>query len=163
LTAYDAAEWSDLFVATTGASAALAGLLFVAVSINIERILKYEGLPERALETVLLLLGALVVSVVGLIPGQSRVALGAELLGVGLILAAAIARLPISQAGEQETRGRLLGRWAIRAGGTVPLVVGGASVLAGSGGGLYWIAAGIVLALVGAICNAWVLLVEILR
>jgi hypothetical protein len=163
LTAYDAAEWSDLFVATTGASAALAGLVFVAVSINIERILKFEGLPERALETVLLLLGALVVSIVGLVPGQSRVALGAELLVVSLILGFAIARLPTRQTGRQETRGRLLGRWVIRAGGTVPLVVGGASVIAGSGGGLYWIAAGIVLALIGAIGNAWVLLVEILR
>jgi hypothetical protein len=47
--------------------------------------------------------------------------------------------------------------------GTVPLVVGGASVLAESGGGLYWIVAGIVLAVVGAVSNAWVLLVEILR
>ena len=29
--AYDIDEWSDLFVATAGASAALAGLVFVAV------------------------------------------------------------------------------------------------------------------------------------
>jgi hypothetical protein len=41
--AYDPTEWSDLFVANAGASAALAGLVFVAVSINIERILKFDG------------------------------------------------------------------------------------------------------------------------
>lgn len=32
--AYDATAWTDLFVAAAGASAALAGLVFVAVSIN---------------------------------------------------------------------------------------------------------------------------------
>jgi hypothetical protein len=71
--AYEAAEWSELFVAAAGASAALAGLLFVAVSINVERILQFQGLPERALAA-LLLLGVLVISIIGLIParGTSR-------------------------------------------------------------------------------------------
>ncbi len=41
--------------------------------------------------------------------------------------------------------------------------MGAISVLAEGGGGLYWIAAGILGALVGAVANAWVLLVEILR
>ena len=85
MTAYDTAAWSDLFVATAGASAALAGLVFVAVSINLERILEFAGLPERALQTLLLLLGVVVVSIIGLIPGQSDTALGAELLAAGLI------------------------------------------------------------------------------
>jgi len=160
VTAYDASQWTDLFVATAGASAALAGLVFVAVSINIDRILKFEGLPERALETVLLLLGVLLVSVIGLIPGQSHVALGAELLGVSLAIGAFIARLPTTGA---ERRSWLLSRWAVRMAGTVPLIVGGASVLFEAGGGLYWVVAGILLALVGAVANAWVLLVEILR
>jgi len=43
VTAYDAPEWTVLFVGTAGASAALAGLVFVAVSINVDRILKLEG------------------------------------------------------------------------------------------------------------------------
>jgi hypothetical protein len=58
--------------------------VFVAVSINIERILRFEGLPERALESVLLLLSVVIVSIIGLIPGQSHIALGAELLAAGL-------------------------------------------------------------------------------
>jgi hypothetical protein len=164
VTAYSPTEWHDLFVATAGASAALAGLVFVAVSINIERILRYRGLPERALETILLLLGVLLVSIVGLIPAQSHVALGVELLVVGLAIAGVVVALPAGhETGEPEPRSWLWSRWGVRLAGTVPLIVGGASVLASSGGGLYWIVAGIVLAIVGAISNAWVLLVEILR
>jgi modulator of FtsH protease len=162
--AYDPSEWHDLFVGTTGASAALAGLVFVAVSINIERILKFAGLPERALETLMLLLSVLLVSIVGLIPGQSEVALGVELLVISLSIAAFIARLPTARGmTNDEPRIWLWSRWGVRIFGTVPMSIGGISVIAGSGGGLYWVAAGIVFALVGAVANAWVLLVEILR
>ncbi len=62
MTAYDPSEWSDLFVASAGASAALAGLVFVAVSINLERILSLPGILERALETLILLMSVTVVS-----------------------------------------------------------------------------------------------------
>ena len=77
------AEWHEMFVAAAGAAAALAGLVFVAVSINVERILSFHGLPERALQTILLLLAAVVVSLVSLIP-QSIEALAVELLVVGI-------------------------------------------------------------------------------
>jgi hypothetical protein len=90
MAAYDASEWTDFFVAGAGASAALAGLVFVAVSINVDRILRLQGVPERALATVMLLLTVVLVSLIGLIPGQSRAALASELLGVGLVFAVLI-------------------------------------------------------------------------
>jgi hypothetical protein len=162
--AYDPSEWSDLFVATAGASAALAGLVFVAVSINIERILEFPGLPERALETILLLIAVLLVSIVGLIPGQSHVALGLELLVVSLAIGGLIVRLPtIRSDPKAERQGWLWSRWGIRIAAAVPLVVAAISLLTESGGGLYWLATGIAFAVTGAIANAWVLLVEILR
>ena len=108
--------------------------MFVAVSINVERILQFPGLPERALETVLLLLA----SVMAVLSTRS---------------------LP---EGSPPTA-QLLGRLFLWAGGTVPFVVGGASLIAETGGGLYWIAAGILLGIVGGVANAWVLLVEIRR
>jgi hypothetical protein len=57
----------------------------------------------------------------------------------------------------------LASRLVIRASPTLPLVVGGVSVLVETGGGLYWTVAGIVVATGGAVASAWVLLVEILR
>jgi modulator of FtsH protease len=162
--AYDPTEWKDLFVAVAGASAALTGLLFVAVSINLERILRFEGLPERALETLLFLVSVLLVSIVGLVPGQSHVALGIELLLVSLVAAVVILRLPTLRMSDDEVeRSWVLTRWAVRLLATVPFVVGGLSVLAECGGGLYWVVAGIVFAIIGAVASAWVLLVEILR
>lgn len=163
--AYDPSEWSDLFVAVAGASAALLGLLFVAVSINLERILRYEGLPERALETMLLLLLVLVIAIVGLIPAQSNVAFGLELLVPAALVALFVFRLPGSRAEETgvEPMQWRASRFGIRLLGTAPLAIGGLSVLLEAGGGLYWVVAGIVLAICGAVSNAWVLLVEILR
>jgi modulator of FtsH protease len=168
LVAYDASAWSDLFVATTGAAAALAGLLFVAVSINLERILQYPGLPERALETLLLLLGVVVASVFGLVPEPGRTAVGLELLVVGLVLVIVVgvvfAKSVRRVRGNANTpRLYLPGRILLVVPGTVPYVVGGASLLAEAGGGFYWVLAGIVGGLIGGVINAWVLLVEIQR
>ncbi len=165
MTAYDPAEWSDLFVAVAGASAALLGLLFVAVSINLERILKFEGLPERALETLLLLLLVLILSVVGLMPGQGAEAFGIEVLAIGLVMGAITLRLPIVGQDEEgnEPLQWKIDRWGVRFCCIVPVLVAGLTLLLESGGGIYWLAAGIVFGISGAVANAWVLMVEILR
>jgi hypothetical protein len=161
--AYRAAEWSDFFVASAGAAAALTGLLFVAVSINLERILGIEGLPERALETLLLLLGVLVVSLLCLAPGESQTALGWQLLVQGALWTAGIGRAALSGGPGAVEPVRYAQRVLLLLMGTVPFLVGGISMLEGSGGGLYWTLGGIVGAIVAAVVNAWVLLVEILR
>jgi len=161
--AYTPTDWHDLYVATASATAALTGLLFVAVSLNIERILNFEGLPERAMQTLVMLLTPLIVSIAGLIPGQSKTALGVELLVLGVGSTCAIVqtlRRTIPAGRNYQRAGFHL---LITLPASVPLVVGGASLLAGRGGGLYWIVAAIAWAILGASVNAWVLLVEILR
>ncbi len=62
-----------------GAAAALTGLLFVSLSINLEQILGQVWLPRRAALTLMLLFETLVLAVLGLV---SAIVL---LLGVGVM------------------------------------------------------------------------------
>ena len=90
-------------------------------------------------------------------------ALGVELLVLSLGFSVAVGVLlmrTVPGAKEYERAGLHL---LLVLPGTVPMVIGAVSVLAETGGGLYWIIAGILGAIFGASVNAWVLLVEILR
>lgn len=164
VTSYQPASWHDLFAASAGAAAALTGLIFVAVSINLKQILNDRRLPIRAAETLVLLLGLLFVSVFVLVPGQARALLGSEIAALGLVMAAFLTpkrlRLPRE---EGEPRSWSLVPLLVILGGTIPMIVAEISVLAGAGGGLYWLVPELILAFAGAIANAWILLVEIQR
>lgn len=158
-----ASEWTDLFVAAAGASAALTGLVFVAVSINIQEILRLPGVPDRALATLMLLLGAVVISLLPLIPDQGATALGTELVVVGLAFIAVIGVTGARSFRRSDNRAVRIELVLLAGIGTVPYVIGGLLLLADADGGLYWVVAGVIGAIVGAVLNAWVLLVEILR
>ena len=162
--AYSAAEWQSLFVAEAGASAALAGLLFVAISIYLARILQGVGLSGRAGEAVLLV-AVLVVSTLVLVPDQSPTVLGAELLAAGLVAWSALVAIHVRAVrGQVGPSSRVLaGRIVLAQTAVLPLPVAGVSLLLGAGGGLYWLVPGVVFCLVVAVLNAWVLLIEILR
>jgi hypothetical protein len=72
------AAWEGFAVALVGAAAVLAGLLFVAVSLNMEHILRVRTLPGRAGESVILFLGVLCQCAFLLIAHQSSTALAIE-------------------------------------------------------------------------------------
>ncbi|MFL5853286.1 MAG: hypothetical protein ACJ77G_12510 [Solirubrobacteraceae bacterium] len=135
----------------------------VAISINIERILRYPGLPERGLVTLLLLLGVLVVSLLLLEPGLSRTTVGVELLVEGVVITVTVGALTLWSRPRGDEESYLASALVLAGIGTVPFVVAGISFLAESGGGMSWVLTGFVAAIVGAMINAWVLLVEILR
>src|ERR1700749_662034 len=84
--------WTDFYVAEVGAAAALAGLLVVAISINLERILKYQFLPGRAAQTLVIVSAALVVGSLALMPAQPLLLFGWEALVAGLVVAGTGAR-----------------------------------------------------------------------
>jgi hypothetical protein len=169
LGAYSVDAWHELFLASAGAAAALSGLIFVAVSINLREILTAEEkvgssyLTGRALESLVALLIVLAISIVGLDPSISRGAFAAF-----LILSAAVSAISPARAVAAFRRSRikpiafnlrlllalsLVGAYALAA---ITLLLDG-------GGGLHWIPVGFLLAICIAASNAWILLVEVLR
>jgi hypothetical protein len=163
MSAYTAAAWHDFFMAAVGASAALLGLLFVSLSINIQTILKYPYLPTRAAATLGILLVVLVVCFFGLAPNEGATTFGWVTVAVSSLSAGQTVWASIRR---WRSRDRLTWTLFSLAQLLVPvlaILIGGVSLLARSGGGIYWILAGTALAFVSASVNAWVLLVEILR
>jgi hypothetical protein len=125
--------WESFFVAQVGASAAVAGLVFVGVSINLDKILKYAGLPGRTLEALIVLILALITSSLMLVPGQSNTLIGAELLGVGLLAWIWIVTLDVLNLRQLEPRYRkawVLLRVALSQFATLPIIIAGAVTLA---------------------------------
>ncbi|QUH03429.1 hypothetical protein HUO13_23715 [Saccharopolyspora erythraea] len=165
VSAYQSDGWSDFGVATAGAGAALAGLLFVSLSINLQRILAGNRLTARAAHTLVLLGVPLVTALLLLIPGQDAAALGSELLATGAVTGGWLFWLnrPWLRAPEQSLVAWFLGAAAPSALLSLSLALAGFGTLTGTLGGLYWLPVGVIAGLVAAMLNAWVLLVEILR
>lgn len=157
--------WTDFNVAMVGATAALAGLLIVAMSVNIATIMTSATLPPRAAASIAALLLALVAGAFGLMPGQPDLVYGVEVLIATLIAGAfqwhairvIIRKDPVS----------VSDRVAKSAMGVLPIAAffaGAVLLLAGAApAGLIAVAVGSVLAVVASILMAWVVLVEVLR
>jgi hypothetical protein len=162
--AYTIGDWSGFATAEVGAAAALTGLLFVAVSINLERILTFPKLPARAAETLVVLLLALTTASLALIPQNVRL-LGAELVALALGVGASTLAVQVRHGPDKPSDPWTW--YASRISATLLPALGyltaGISCLAKSGGGLYWLVPATLVAFVGAVYNAWVLLVEIIR
>src|SRR5919206_1114003 len=133
--AYAPGPWSDLYVAMAGAAAALLGLLFVAVSINLEQVLRIAWLPLRAGETLGVLVVLLTTAVFVLVPGQSPTVLGLELAGTGLVLLGCDAALRVRRGRPPGAQARSIVVPAVILARTgAPLVTAGAAPVAGGRG-----------------------------
>ncbi len=162
--AYDPASWHSFCAAFAGASGALLGLAFVAISFNLEPILEHKHLPGRALETLVFFAYPLAASLLILLPGLTNTAagIGQAILAAGLVVLVLLDLLrwraeendPLSWRLSQLTPAVLIAALA---------TVGTLATLTTSSGGLYWLAGAMAIATAAGLVNSWVLLVEIKR
>ena len=157
--------WDSFFVAQVSASAALTGLVFVALSINLARVMTYPQLVQRAAEALIVLVAPVLIGMAILMPSTSLRATGLTVLAIA-VLAALIVNLLLLRARAHaaarpayELRVRVVNaEFAV-----APQIIGGILLIAQQSGGLRFVALGAGLSIVVGMFDAWVLLVEILR
>lgn len=156
-------HWHDFFVAEAGAAAALAGLLFVAVSINLPRVLAFPHLPTRAIETLTSLLSVLLVATFALVPDQSAFAYGAEIAGSGIVVALIQFWALITSHDAVAKYVGFTTHAAVNLTPPIPYIVAGALIASGHSEAMYLTVPGVILSFAFGVIGAWVLLVEIQR
>ena len=104
-------SWHDFFLAAAGASAALLGLLFVGVSINLAAIAADErvDLRARAAQAFANLVFVLLIALIMLIPGNDPRWLA---VGLGVVAAVALARVAINLLGLVRARAHARDRYS---------------------------------------------------
>ncbi len=159
----DPAGWATFFAATLGSAAALAGLLFVAVSINLDRVLGNTRLVARAGETLIGLTLSLVTSATLLAP-QTLDQAAAELLAVTVVVAVLTLRVQLRHGpdGPSDPWWWFVVRIATVQAVALPTAVGCVLLLV-AGNGLPLVALGLIVGFALTVYSAWVLLVEIVR
>ncbi|MEP9378123.1 hypothetical protein ABLE91_15505 [Aquabacter sp. CN5-332] len=156
--------WANFFSAQVGASSALLGLLFVGVSLNLPKILASPGLPNRALLALILLLIVLILSLIFLVPNQGLRLLAVEVLFFAVLMLAVGTAIEISLTkAARVLRKAYLLNFVLFELSALPYLVAGVLLAMGDAAGVYWLAAGMILSIVKAVTEAWVLLVEINR
>ena len=157
-------DWGNFEAVAGSASGALVGLLFVAISINRDRIARHPALRASALQTLMVFMLPLIIALLLLTPRQPAGALGLEItiLGVmhGLGLAI-VGRRKRKAGGELNSQlARLLDVTTPNVLTTVFVLTAGASVIAGHINGLYWLVPAVVVAFILGVANAWLFLIR---
>jgi len=158
-------NWTTFFEAQTAAFAALTGLVFVALSINLRTVLDLPGASGRAGEALIRLVMPVALGLTGLIGHQSSRVLGIEWAVIGLIGWIAVGAILVR--GRQAMEHRSGREISIRVVGvqtaTLLALAAGVTLMVGSDDGLYVQAGAVIACLFIGILDAWVLLVEIVR
>jgi hypothetical protein len=157
--------WDAFFAAEVGAAAALAGLIFVGISINLQRIISLPTVANRALQSLLLLVGVLAIESLLLVPDQTSADQGIMVLAVAVPLWVGLNWIEARswKLVEKRWRGQFLVHTLELQIPSGLFSVGGVLLVGTSSYSLYWLAPATIVAFFVAIIESWVILVEINR
>jgi hypothetical protein len=156
-------HWTGFFTAQVSASAALTGLVFVALSINLREIIGDSALVGRAAEALLLLILPVGLGLALLAP-YGRWTDGAIAVVIVIGIALGVNRLLFrgARAPDRPRKEFVLRVVAVEL-ALIPVLIGATLVLSGSDVGFGFVGFGGMVSIGVGILDAWVLLVEILR
>jgi hypothetical protein len=161
------AAWSNFFGAQVSASAALLGLLFVSLSINLTKVLAIQALPARAFTALLMLLVVLIVASLMLAPNVPLAVDGTEVLVVSVLAWAVVIRFELqtwkNTAPDASHRRRLVFLTVLDQTAMALYVAAGLAMYFIGAAAVYWLAGAMLLSFIKATLDAWVLMVEINR
>jgi hypothetical protein len=152
--------WDTFAVLAGGAAATLAGLLFVAVSIRVDRIKGSAELRNRAGQTLVLFGVVLVGSMLVAIPGQEFWTLGIELIVLAIATGTALGYLDQRAKSERSNQpfALLINSISPNLVSSVLMAAAGVVLLFGEPAGLYVLVAPFLMALVSGVASAWLFL-----
>jgi hypothetical protein len=158
-------NWHTLLSMQAGAAATLTGLVFVAASINLPKIVATSLLTARVVESLVQFLQVFFVCSITVIPRQSSFALAIEILTIGLVSWAIqiLGFVRYHRARVGNPHWWLALRLTATHFSTIPFVVAAIQLLLGVRDGLYWLVPGFVFSFAAGLFNSWVLLIEIAR
>jgi modulator of FtsH protease len=164
-------EWTDFLVASSGASAALLGLLFVALAINLKKILSVPLLPGRAFAAMLLPATMLVVSLCALVPGLNPNTLGWVTFLPGVLdwifgMKCYWASFKYFRSNKKKLAipfYYFFLRFSLVQLGTLPYLVAGILFWTNNSSAPYWLVPAFLFSILTALYDTWVLLIEINR
>ncbi len=152
------ADWQDFAEMTGGASGALVGLLFVALSLNANRIAGHHGLRASAVQTLVLFMGPLLMSALLLAPHQFDWALGAELIALGAVTSAILLRVRRAKQRLTDDEAVLVSIFNHRGPNVMVMLLflaSGVILICGQPAGLYLLLPATLVAQVSGVLNAW--------
>jgi hypothetical protein len=153
--------WGDFATIAGSASGALTGLLFVAVSLNRDRVVAHPALRSQAGQTLVLFGLPLIISIVLVIPGTPGWVLGLELVVIAIGCGVAMGMISHGRHpqgdGPEDSLARLLDSVSLNLLTMLLVLVAGCIQLAGDDG-LYWLGPAVLVALLNGVTNAWLFL-----